>query len=97
MHIITAVLMAWPFYALVTVILFREFILGPDLLLGTDTQALSITINAVSPGRNDSTGSATALSNGTFAASSSYALASPNARQVAIHSPGRRPLPVRLG
>ena len=34
-----------------------------------DTQALSITINAVSLGRNDSTATATALGNGTFAAS----------------------------
>ena len=40
-----------------------------DSCADTDTQALSITINAVSPGRNDSIGSATALSNGTFAAS----------------------------
>ena len=35
----------------------------------SDTQTLSITINAVSPGRNDSIGSATALGNGTFSAS----------------------------
>lgn len=28
-------------YALVCVIIFREFVLGPDLVLGTDTQALS--------------------------------------------------------
>jgi hypothetical protein len=28
-------------YALVTIILFRDFILGPDLVLGSDTQALS--------------------------------------------------------
>jgi hypothetical protein len=34
-----------------------------------DTQALSITINAVSLGRNDSIATATALGNGTFAAS----------------------------
>lgn len=34
-----------------------------------DSQALSITINAVSLGRNDSIGTATTLSNGTFAAS----------------------------
>ena len=35
----------------------------------TDSQALSITINAVSLGRNDSTATATTLGNGTFAAS----------------------------
>lgn len=40
-----------------------------DACAGADTQTLSITINAASPGRNDSISSATALGNGTFAAS----------------------------
>lgn len=40
-----------------------------DSTTNTDTQSLSIAISNVSPGRNDSIATATALSNGTYAAS----------------------------